>query len=121
MMKTFLLTATAVLALTAGSAFAVDLGTSNLQFSNDLVIEYDTKAELWATTNTPELRYIPLEGLSMYVSTDVDLQDIDFAGATVGIEYYPNIAKLDLMTYVKSTSDADFNFDGAIVGAELKF
>lgn len=120
-MKTFLLTATAVLALTAGSAFAVDLGISNLQFNSDLVVEYDTKAELWTATNTPELRYIPSEGLSVYVSTDVDLQDIDFAGATVGVEYYPDIANLDLMTYVKSTSDADFNFDGAIVGAELKF
>ena len=120
-MKTFLLTATAVLALTAGSAFAVDLGKSNFQFNNDLVIEYDTKAELWTTTNTPELRYFPVEGLSMYISTDVDLQDITFVGATIGLEYYPNIAKLDLMTYVKSTSDEDFNFDGAIIGAELKF
>lgn len=120
-MKTFLLTATAVLALTAGSAFAVDLGTSNFQLNSSLVAEYDTNVELWTTTYTPELRYIPIEGLSMYVSTDVDLQDIDFAGATVGIEYYPNIAKLDLVTYIKSTSDADFNFDGAIIGAELKF
>ena len=120
-MKNFLLTATAVLALSMGSAFAADLGSSNFQLNSGLVAEYDTSVELWTTTYTPELRYIPLEGLSMYVSTDVDLQNIDFAGATVGIEYYPNIAKLDLMTYVKSTSDADFNFDGAIVGAELKF
>jgi hypothetical protein len=56
----------------------------------------------------------------VYVSTDVDLQDIVFAGSTVGVEYYPT-GKLDLVTYVKSTSDADFNFDGAIIGAELKF
>jgi hypothetical protein len=121
MMKTFLLTATAVLALTAGSAFAVDLGTSNFQLNSDLVAEYDTSADLWTTTYTPELRFIPVEGLSVYVSTDVDLQDVNFAGAEVGIEYYPDIAKLDLVTYVKSTSDEDFNFDGAIIGAELKF
>ena len=120
-MKNFLLTATAVLALTAGASFAADLGSSNFQLNTDLVVEYDTNVDLWTTTYTPELRYIPIEGLSMYISTDVDLQDIDFAGATVGIEYYPNIAKLDLVTYVKSTSDADFNFDGAIIGAELKF
>jgi hypothetical protein len=115
------LTATAVLALTAGSAFAVDLGTSNFQINSGLVVEYDTNVELWTTTYTPELRYIPVEGLSVYVTTDVDLQDIDFAGAEVGIEYYPDIAKLDLVTYIKSTSDEDFNFDGAIIGAELKF
>ena len=120
-MKNFLLTATTILALTAGASFAADLGASNFQLNSDLIAEYNTSSELWTTTYTPELRYIPLEGLSMYISTDVDLQDVNFAGATVGLEYYPNIAKLDLVTYIKSTSDADFNFDGAIVGAELKF
>jgi hypothetical protein len=121
MMKTFLLTAAAVLALTAGSAFAADLGTTDFQLNSELVVEYDTNVELFTTTYTPELRYIPIEGLSMYVSTDVDLQDVGFAGAEFGVEYYPDIASLDLVTYIKSTSDADFNFDGAIVGAELKF
>lgn len=118
MMKTFLMTA--ALALTVGSAFAADLGTTGVQLNNDIVVEYDTSAELWTTTATPELRYVPAEGLSVYVSTDVDLQDIDFAGATVGVEYFPT-GKFDLVTYVKSTSDADFNFDGAVIGAELKF
>ena len=120
MMKTFLMTVTA-LVLATGSAFAAELGKTGVQFNNDIVVEYDTSVDLWTTTYTPELRFIPVEGLSVYVSTDVDLQDVNFAGAEVGIEYYPDIAKLDLVTYVKSTSDADFNFDGAIVGAELKF
>ena len=118
-MKTFLMSA-AVLALTVGSAFAAELGSTGIQFNTDIVVEYDTSVELWTTTSTPELRYIPAEGLSVYVSTDVDLQNIDFAGATVGVEYYPT-GKFDLMAYVKSTSDADFNFDGAVIGAELKF
>lgn len=119
MMKTFLMTA-AALAFTAGSAFAVDLGKTGIQMNDDIVVEYDTSTELWTTTATPELRYVPAEGLSVYVSTDVDLQDIDFAGATVGVEYFPT-GSLDLKTYVKSTSDVDFNFDGAVIGAELKF
>jgi hypothetical protein len=119
MMKTFLMAVTA-LVLAAGSAFAVDLGKTGVQLNNDIVVEYDTSVDLWTTTATPELRYVPAEGLSVYVSTDVDLQDVVFAGATVGVEYYPT-GSLDLKTYVKSTSDADFNFDGAIIGAELKF
>ena len=117
-MKTFFMTA-AALALTAGSAFAVDLGKTGIQVNNDIVVEYDTSVDLWTTTATPELRYVIADGLSAYVSTDVDLQNIDFAGATIGAEYYPT-GSLDLKTYVKSTSDADFNFDGAVIGAELK-
>ena len=119
MMKTTLMAAAAILAMT-GMASAANIG-SNLQLNNDVVVEYDTAVELWTTTSTPELRYIPAEGLSVYISTDVDLQNIDFAGATLGVEYYPGISNLDLVTYVKSTSDADFNFDGAVIGAELKF
>ena len=120
MMKTTLMAAAAVLAMTS-MASAVNFGSTNLQLNNDIVVEYDTAVELWTTTSTPELRYIPAEGLSVYISTDVDLQNIDFAGATLGVEYYPGITNLDLVTYVKSTSDADFNFDGAVIGAELKF
>lgn len=120
MMKTTLMAAAAVLAMT-GMASAVSFGSTNLQLNTGIVVEYDTTVELWTATSTPELRYIPTEGLSVYINTDVDLQNIDFAGATVGVEYYPGISKFDLVTYIKSTSDADFNFDGAIFGAELKF
>lgn len=118
-MKTFLMTA-AALALTVGSAFAADLGKTGIQLNTSIVAEYDTTAKLYITTYTPELRYVAADGLSVYANTDVDLQNIGFVGATFGLEYYPT-GKLDLLTYVKSTSDADFNFDGAIIGAELKF
>ena len=120
MMKTVMIAAAALSAM-ATMASAAELGATGIQLNADIIAEYDTGVELWTTTYTPELRYIAAEGLSMYVSTDVDLQDVDFAGATVGVEYYPGIKNVDLVTYVKSTSDADFNFDGAIVGAELKF
>ena len=118
-MKTFLMSA-AVLALTVGSAFAAELGKTGIQLNTSISAEYDTTTKLWTTTSTPEFRYVAAEGLSVYVNTDVDLQNIGFAGATFGLEYYPS-GKLDLLTYVKSTSDADFNFDGAIIGLELKF
>ena len=120
MMKTVLMATAAILTMT-GAASALDFGSTNLQLNSTIVAEYDTSVEEYTTTYTPELRYIPVEGLSVYAETDFDLQDIEFAGATIGAEYYPGVAKLDLVTYVKSTSDADFNFDGAIIGAELNF
>ena len=119
-MKKLLLATAALLAL-GSAAGAVDLGQTGVQLNSTLVVEFDTTADLWTTTYTPQLRYVIADGLSTYIETDYDLQDIDFTGATVGLEYYPGIGKLDLMTYVKSTSDADFEFDTAIVGAELKF
>ena len=119
MMKTTLMAAVAVLTM-AGAASALDFG-SNLQLNSTVVAEYDTTAEVYTTTYTPELLFVPAEGLSVYMNTDFDLQDVDFAGVTVGAEYYPGVANIDLVTYIKSTSDADFNFDGAIIGAELNF
>lgn len=120
MMKTILMATAAVVTMT-GAASALDFGSTNLQLNSTIVAEYDTNVEVYTTTYTPELRYTPVEGLSVYAETDFDLQDIDFVGATVGAEYYPGVANVDLVAYIKSTSDADFNFDGAIIGAELNF
>jgi hypothetical protein len=120
MKKYFLMTA-AAFAMTATVATAMDIGSTGVQFNSDLVAEYNTDSEVFATTYSPELRYIPLESVSMYVSTDLDLQDIDFTGATVGVEYAPGVAGLNLVAYVKSTVDSDFEFSGATIGAELKF
>ena len=120
-MKIFAFAAVAALAVSATAASAFDVGSTGLQFNNKLVTEYETKAEDFSLAYTPELRYIPLEGLSVYVKSEFDLKDPNFAGATVGVEYMPGIDSLDLVTYVKSTSDKDFNFDGVVIGAELNF
>lgn len=119
-MKISIMAAVAAIAFTATAASAIDLGQTGIQFNSDVVAEYNTGTEDFIATYTPELRYIPLDGLSVYAKTDLNLENIDFTGMTVGAEYVP-AGKLDLVTYVKSTSDADFNFDSVTVGAEFKF
>lgn len=111
----------AAFALTATAASAFEIGDTGLLVNNSIVAEYDTSTEVLATTYTPELRYIALEGVSIYMNTEFDLQDPAFNGVTVGAEYAPGAGELDLITYVKATSDADLQFNGVIVGAELNF
>lgn len=120
-MKTFALAAVAVLAMSATAASALDIGSTGLQFNNKVVSEYTTNSEDFSLGYTPELRYIPLEGLSVYVKSEFDVEDPNFTGATFGVEYMPGVASLDLVTYVKATSDQDLNFDGVVIGAELNF
>lgn len=120
-MKYTVLAAVAALALTATAASAFELGSTGIQFNNDFVAEYNTGTEVFTTTLTPELRYIPMESVSVYVSTAFDLQDPAFNGVTVGAEYIPGVNGLDLTTYAKATSDADLNFDAVTLGVEFKF
>lgn len=119
-MKTVMIATAALLAF-ASAASAVDLGKTGVQLNSQLVVELDTEDSVWTTTYTPQLRYVIAEGVSTYIETDYDLQDINFTGATAGVEWYPGVHNLDLVTYVKATSDEDFKFDAVIVGAELNF
>lgn len=120
-MKNTILAAAAALAFTATAASAFELGSTGLQFNNDFVAVYNTDTEVLSTTLTPELRYIPMESVSVYVSTAFDLQDPVFNGVTVGAEYIPGVDGLDLTTYVKATSDSDLKFDAVTLGVEFKF
>lgn len=120
-MKMTVLAAVAALAMTATAASAFEIGATGLQLNNDFVAEYNTGTEVFTTTLTPELRYIPMESVSVYASTAFDLQDPAFNGVTLGAEYVPGVGGLNLVTYVEATSDADFNFDAVTLGVEFKF
>lgn len=120
-MKFTVLAAITAVVLTTTSASAFEIGATGIQLNNDFVAEYNTGTETFTTTLTPEVRYIPMESVSVYASTELDLQDPAFNGVTIGAEYVPGLGNLDLTTYAKTTTDADFNFDAFVVGVQLSF
>lgn len=131
-MKTFLMTAAAVLAVSAGSASAFDFGTTGVSLSTDVTSEYNLDTELFTVVSTPELAYSPIEGLGLYVNTDLtiydgsDLMVFDksaFTGVTVGATYVPNVSlgKTSVELYIETSFDADLVREDAVVGATLSF
>lgn len=131
-MKTFLMTAAAVLALSAGSASAFDFGTTGVALNTEVTSEYNIDTELFTVVSTPELAYSPVEGIGLYVNTDLTLYDgtdvlmfdeSAFTGLTVGATYVPNLSlgKTSVELYIESTFDADLNRESAVIGATLSF
>ena len=131
-MKTFLMTAAAVLALSAGSASALDFGTTGFALNTEVTSEYNIDTELFTVVTTPELAFSPMEGLGLYVNTDLTLYDgtdvmvFDenaFTGLTVGATYVPNVSlgKSSVELYIKSNFDADLVREDALIGATLSF
>lgn len=131
-MKTFLMTAAAVLALSAGAASALDFGTTGAALNTEVTSEYSVDAEMFTVVATPELAYAPVEGLGLYVNTDItiyngtDLATLDnslFSGLTVGATYMPNVdlGKTSLELYIEADFDADLNREDAVIGATFSF
>ena len=131
-MKTFLMTAAAVLALSAGSASAFDFGTTGVALNTEVTSEYNIDTELFTVVTTPELAFSPMEGLGLYVNTDLTLYDgtdvmvfdeSAFTGLTVGATYVPNLSlgKTSVELYIESTFDADLVREDAVLGATLSF
>ena len=131
-MKTFLMTAAAVLALSAGSASALDFGTTGVALNTEVTSEYNIDTELFTVVTTPELAFSPMEGLGLYVNTDLTLYDgtdvmvfdeSAFTGLTVGATYVPNVSlgKTSVELYIKSNFDADFVREDTLIGATLSF
>ena len=130
-MKTFLMTA-AALALSAGSASALDFGTTGVALNTKVTSEYNIDTELFTVVTTPELAFSPMEGLGLYVNTDLTLYDgtdvmvfdkSAFTGLTVGATYVPNLSlgKTSVELYIESTFDADFVREDTLIGATLSF
>ena len=130
-MKKILLATAAVFAM-ASSAFALDFGTTGVALNTEVTSEYNLDTELFTVVSTPELAYSPVEGLGLYVNTDLtiydgaDLMVFDksaFTGMTVGATYVPNISlgKTSVEMYIEADFDADFARESAVLGATLSF
>lgn len=115
-MKKILL-ATTVLALTAVSAMAADLG-NGFSLGADINAEYNvTAGGDVALTGTPMLGYTT-GAFEFTVGTDIDLADIDFVGLDVGATY---AVSGNFELYAETSTDSNFEFGDLVVGGTLSF
>ena len=118
-MKTFLMTAAAVLALSAGAASALDFG-NGIALDNEVYAAYEVNAETTTLEYTANLNYVFAEGAVVYAETTVDIQDIAYDGVQLGMTYQlPVEADIELGAY--ATYDADWNNDAVVLEATLRF
>lgn len=112
-----ILIATAVLAMTATSVMAADLG-NGFSAGAEINAEYNvTAGGDVALTATPELGYT-VGNFGLSVSTDIDLADIEFVGLDVGATYAVNT---NFELYAETSTDANLKFGDLVVGATLSF
>jgi predicted porin len=115
-MKKILL-ATTILAMTAVSAMAADLG-NGFSAGADINAEYNvTAGGAVALTATPEFGYTT-GAFDFTVGTDVDLADIEFVGLDFGATYEVN---KNFELYAETSTDSDLKFGDLIVGGTLSF
>lgn len=115
-MKNILL-ATTILAMSAVSAMAFDLG-GGLTAGGEVNAEYNvTQSGDIALTATPELVYV-VGDMDFTVGTDIDLTNIDFVGLDLNATYYVG-SNVEL--YAEISTNADLDFGDLIVGATLSF
>lgn len=117
-MKNLLITS-AVLAAFATPSLAVELG-KGFAYDSTITAEYSVETENFTTVYEGELNYDLSTGLKVYAYTAVDLQDIDFTGVDIGLEYVPT--KFDKLTITTEAQfNADLEYSDLIITAELKF
>lgn len=117
-MKNVLITS-AILALLATPSLAVELG-NGFALDTTIIAEYSVETELFTATYEPELRYTLNSEVVLYTETVIDLQDVDFVGLDVGVEYTP--AKFDVLTLTTEAQfDEDLQYSDVVVKAEFNF
>lgn len=117
-MKNLLITS-AVLAMLATPSLALQLN-DKLSFNNDVVAAYSVETDVFSASNTFELNYEVRDGLEVYFDSTIDLQDIDFSGANLGVSYTPaSFNKITVTT--EAQFDANLDYSDLVISAELKF
>ena len=117
-MKNLLITS-AVLAMLATPSLALQL-TEKLSFDTTVKAAYSVETDIFAASNSFELNYQAKDGLAVYLDTAVDLQDIDFNGANLGVSYTPaSFEKITITT--EAQFDANLDYSDLVISAELTF
>jgi opacity protein-like surface antigen len=115
-MKKILL-ATTILAMTAVSAMAADLG-NGFSLGADINAEYNvTAGGDVALTGTPMLGYTT-GAFEFTVGTDIDLADIEFVGLDFEATYDVNE---NFELYAETSTDSNLKFGDLVVGGTLSF
>jgi hypothetical protein len=118
-MNKLLIAATAVLAISAGSAMAADL-TDKLAWNTELTTTYDVSNELFGTDFETGLAFQATADLSAYGTLYADVKAGEFTGSEFGVVYAPSQLKyLTATTYM--TLDNNFEKEQAFVELSVKF
>ena len=117
-MKNLLITS-AVLAMLAAPAMAIELG-NGLAFDSTLSTSYSVEVEQFTSSYEGELNYAITSDLTAYFNTTVDLQEMNSIGSTLGIEFIP-AAFNKLTLTVEAGYDANFDYTDTVISAELTF
>jgi hypothetical protein len=117
-MKNLLITS-AVLAMLATPSLALQL-TEKLSFDTTVKAVYSVETDVFAASNSFELNYEVNDGLGVYVDTAINLQDIDFNGANLGVSYTPTSFNKFTVT-TEAQFDANLDYSDLVISAELKF
>lgn len=117
-MKKLLITS-ALFAVLATPTLAFDLGRGFV-LDNTVTAEYSVETEVFTTLYEAEVNYAFDNGVLAYAQTEIDLQDVDFNGLDLGLEYVP--AELDQLTLTTEVQfDSDLNYSDVVLTAEVKF
>jgi len=114
-----LLIASAVLAMLATPSLALDLG-KGFAFDNDIKASYLVDAQEFAASDKLELNYHVNTDTKVYLDSTLDLQDIKFNGANLGVEYVPT-AFNKVTLNAEAQFDENLHYNDVLVYAELKF
>jgi len=117
-MKNLLITS-AVLAMLATPSLALEL-TEKLSFDTTIKAAYSVETDVFAASNSFELNYEVRDGLAVYLDTAINLQDIAFTGANLGVSYTPaSFNKITVTT--EAQFDGNLEYSDLVISAELKF
>lgn len=117
-MTKLLLTTAALFAL-ATPALAIELG-NGFAFDNTVTLEYSVEAEDTTATYEADLNYQLNDQTSLYAYTEVDLEDVDFTGLDVGVNFTP--AQLSAVEFTAEVQfDDELHYDELVLSAEVNF
>ncbi len=118
-MNKLLLASAAILAVTAGSAMAADLG-KGLSWDTELTTTYNITEDSLVSDLETGLAFAFNDQVSAYSTLYVDVKNTEFTGSEFGVTYAPAQVKfLEASTYV--TLDKNFENEQFFVEAVLKF
>lgn len=117
-MKKILLTTAALFTL-ATPALAIDLG-NGWAFDNTVTLEYYVEAEDTDATYEAKLSYAVGAEVSLYAYTEVDLEDVDFTGLDLGVNYAPEQLKY-LNFNAELQLDDELSYNELVLTAEVSF
>ena len=109
----------ALLATLATPSLAFDLGRGFV-LDNTVTAEYSVETDVFTSIYEAEVNYVFDNGVLAYAQTEIDLQDIDFTGLNLGVEYAP-VAFNELTLNTEVQFDSDLNYSDLVLTAEVKF